>query len=387
MQWGQPGRSGSAAWSWRLRDKAGSTVLGKERENEPSLSHREKVPGPGWGRAHPPVSTVELQQDLAPATPFPSITRALTPVTKEPINQMVPFRGAAGTHHLAGLWHQCFCPPCRGQQGWGSMRARSPKVGITASTSPTPSLYLVPSGRAGRTGTRAVVGRAPPAGVERQRGGSQTPRSKREPWALWDDQGALELPGGERKGSLIQGEAGTCPLCLTHGDQGSRADSLGGGVGARVWVKKAESQTKASPCLQADYWGQKEHHRSSTTEEGTVWVKCPRRALLLKLTPSSAPRGQAWQVDQSARPIQKGFGPQECRRHGWVAEDPPTEATGLRACIRGDRRSMRPSCPSARRPWGGSRGGWQRQSLKPGCSPPPADAHDGSCLGGDPVLR
>lgn len=155
----------------------------------------------------------------------------------------------------------------------------------------------------------------------------------------------------------------------------------------RVWVKKAESQTKASPCLQADYWGQKEHHRSSTTEEGTVWVKCPRRALLLKLTPSSAPRGQAWQVDQSARPIQKGFGPQECRRHGWVAEDPPTEATGLRACIRGDRRSMRPSCPSARRPWGGSRGGWQRQSLKPGCSPPPADAHDGSCLGGDPVLR
>ena len=64
------------------------------------------------GVVHTPFSAVPLQHDLtAPAPVFPTITRALTPVTKEASSQMVPF-GEQPEASSAG----------------GAMRAQSPEV-------------------------------------------------------------------------------------------------------------------------------------------------------------------------------------------------------------------------------------------------------------------
>lgn len=98
--------SSKRAWCWIPRDKAGSTVVRKGKE-EPSHSQRENVPESGKGGANPVNHIPSLLGCRTPARfgsthAFSSITRALTPMTKDTIKQMVPFGG--GGHWELTIW-------------------------------------------------------------------------------------------------------------------------------------------------------------------------------------------------------------------------------------------------------------------------------------------
>lgn len=96
------------AWCWIPRDKAGSTTVRKGRE-EPSDFQRENVPESGKGGANlvnhiPSLLSCRTPARFGSTHAFSSITRALTPMTKDTIKQMVPCGGggALGAHHLVG---------------------------------------------------------------------------------------------------------------------------------------------------------------------------------------------------------------------------------------------------------------------------------------------
>lgn len=83
------------------RPELGRLTSGRERRKSPAVLTGRRFQSLA-GVVHTPFSAVPLQRDLtAPAPVFPTITRALTPVTKEASSQMVPFGEQPGAHHLA----------------------------------------------------------------------------------------------------------------------------------------------------------------------------------------------------------------------------------------------------------------------------------------------